>query len=235
MEGIIKHEPSIGAVYELFFRNLDSPNDRNKFMRVTLSRPYAPLYGLGFTPININNQLLLIILPLSYERLDKLKSFLDRFEILALEDTRLTLSLVYFGEKGSSEAQSMLNKLRSNKIQCKFIFLNEAFSRGRGLQVGVDDWQKKDVILFFCDVDVIFNFEFLQRCRLNVEKGKRVYYPMVFSLYNPKVVYTMHGYQIPREDKQLVISKDTGFWRDFGYGMTCQYKSDFEKIRGLYI
>ncbi|CAD5112982.1 DgyrCDS2186 [Dimorphilus gyrociliatus] len=233
LEGIVKNEPSIGAVYELYFRNLEFPTDRNKFVRVTLSRPFAPVYGLGYAPININNKLLLVILPLSYERLDKFKSFLDRFQMLALEDTKLAFTLVYFGEKGSLEAKSMLNKLRQNQITAKFIHLKETFSRGRGLQAGVDDWQNEDVILFFCDVDVIFNAEFLQRCRLNVEKGKRVYYPMVFSLYNPKVVYTMHGYHIPKEDKQLVISKDTGFWRDFGYGMTCQYKSDFESIRGF--
>lgn len=51
------------------------------------------------------------------------------------------------------------------------VSLNEEFNRGRGLDMGARAWEKGEVLMFFCDVDVYFTAEFLNSCRLNAEPG----------------------------------------------------------------
>jgi len=55
-----------------------------------------------------------------------------------------------------------------------------------------------------------------------------VFYPIVFSLFNPALVYENEPLP-PLRDRQL-LKRDNGMWRDFGFGMSCQYFSDFKEI-----
>ena len=239
VEGIYRTEPTTGAHYELYFQNKDSASAAGgamaSYAKVVVFRPFGPPMLVGSDVTHTREQWINLILPLS-GRVSTFRHFMERFVSVCVKvDKRVYLTVVYFGNEGLKEVKNIMSAAaRQHKYKhMKLITLNEKFARGRGLQIGALNWKSGDVLLFMCDVDIIFGEDFLERCRMNTEREKRVYYPIVFSLYNPKIVYSLQDIPTPSLTEQLVISKDTGFWRDFGYGMTCQYRSDFLKIKGF--
>ncbi|EEB19320.1 Chondroitin beta-1,4-N-acetylgalactosaminyltransferase, putative [Pediculus humanus corporis] len=243
--------------------NLNNNNNNNlpNYVKVILMRPFAELAKISVTdlPFAKRKELVHVILPLS-GRTNMFRSFMDKFVKIGLKnDKRVHLTVVYFGEEGLSEARNIMSKIVQQKgngrNSLRLLALNETFSRAKGLRVGAERvWddgddggggadggggenktkgKNVDALLFMCDVDIIFSSRFLDRCRWNAKPKKQVYYPIVFSLYNPNVVYKVQGKEIPSETDQLIVSRDTGYWRDFGFGMTCQYRSDFFNVKGF--
>ncbi|XP_042620743.1 chondroitin sulfate N-acetylgalactosaminyltransferase 1-like [Cyprinus carpio] len=230
IEGIARTEKDKGTLYELTFRG----EQKQEFRRLLLFRPFGPLMKVKSELVESANVAINIVLPLS-QRADKFKQFMHNFrEVCVKQDGRVHLTVVYFGKDQMNEVKGTLeNTSRElNFHNFTLIQLNEEFSRGRGLDVGARAWKGGNVLLFFCDVDIFFTADFLNTCRLNAQPGKKVFYPVLFSQYNPAVIYGSHDH-IPPVEQQLIIKKDTGFWRDFGFGMTCQYRSDFINIGGF--
>ncbi|XP_023249965.1 chondroitin sulfate N-acetylgalactosaminyltransferase 1-like [Seriola lalandi dorsalis] len=231
VEGLTRTERDRGTVYELMFKG-DGPQD---FTHLVLFRPFGPMMKVKSDSVDTRSMLINIIVPLS-KRPDTFRQFINNFrEVCIKQDGRVHLTVVYFGRDQIDQVKAMLDQTtRETRFRSfTLIQLNEEFSRGRGLDVGARAWRRsQNVLLFFCDVDIHFTADFLTSCRLNAEAGKKVYYPVLFSQYNPTIIYSNHTL-LPSVQQQLVIRKETGFWRDFGFGMTCQYRSDFINIGGF--
>ncbi|XP_020662831.1 chondroitin sulfate N-acetylgalactosaminyltransferase 1 [Pogona vitticeps] len=230
IEGIHRTERDKGTLYELTFKG----DKAYEFKRIVLFRPFGPIMKIKSESLNMAHTLINIVVPLA-KRANKFQQFMQNFREMGIQqDKRVHLTVVYFGKEQMSEVKRILeNTTKSaNFRNYTFIQLNEEFSRGKGLDVGARFWKGSNVVLFFCDVDIYFTAEFLNTCRLNTQPGKKVFYPVLFSQYNPGLIYG-HHHSIPPLEQQLVIRKETGFWRDFGFGMTCQYLSDYINIGGF--
>ncbi|XP_046885137.1 chondroitin sulfate N-acetylgalactosaminyltransferase 2 [Hypomesus transpacificus] len=229
-EGLYRTERDKGTLYELYFAKEDS----SSFRHVTLFRPFGPLMKVRSTSVETSGIIINIIVPLA-GRTETFSQFLHNFrEVCIQHDRQVHLTVVYFGQEGLQEVKSSLEKMSREEDFSNYTLIpvDEEFSRGRGLDIGAHAWKKGDVLMFFCDVDIYFTLEFLNTCRLNSAPNKKVFYPVVFSLYNPAIVYGNLELAPPIEN-QLIHKKDAGFWRDFGFGMTCQYRSDFLNIGGF--
>ncbi|XP_072289911.1 chondroitin sulfate N-acetylgalactosaminyltransferase 1-like [Eucyclogobius newberryi] len=231
IQGLSRTERDKGTVYDLVFKG-DTAHD---FTKLVLFRPFGPVLKVRSDRVDTSRVLVNIIVPLS-NRLDTFRQFMSTFRLVCIQqDGRVYLTVVYFGRDQINQIKAIIDQTtRETRFRSfTLILLNEEFSRGRGLEVGARAWRRsQNVLLFFCDVDIHFTAEFLSSCRLNAEPGKKVYYPVLFSQYNPAIIYSNQT-QSPPLQQQLVIEKESGFWRDFGFGMTCQYRSDFLNIGGF--
>ncbi|KAJ8955072.1 hypothetical protein NQ314_006952 [Rhamnusium bicolor] len=172
LEGLYRIEPTTGTQYELYFRTkVLNKSDLLGFTKVVVMRPFAPLQTVRSEslPGPKEKELIHVILPLS-GRTATFQGFMDKFVKIGLKnDRRVHLTVVYFGEEGLSEARSIMSRVLmtknsgGNANNLRLLALNETFSRGKGLRVGAErTWgvvggDKRDVLLFMCDVDVVFS------------------------------------------------------------------------------
>lgn len=207
------------------------------------------------------------ILPLA-GRLDIFIRFMKNYEDVVLKtDEAVTLIVVLYLDgknpidyKRSENLIDYYNDNYSSDKQVKAVKMGSTtFSRGAALTEGIKLCEPED-LMFFVDVDMMFNFDTLRRIRINTIKYYQVYFPIVFSEYNPDVVNgedynkfkgdnvdtktDLGRYDnIPTEGKterevtNLKYTKrihdDFGYFRQYGFGILSIYKSDFESVGGF--
>ncbi|KAG7322295.1 hypothetical protein KOW79_013641 [Hemibagrus wyckioides] len=174
-----------------------------------------------------------ILVPLM-GRYDTFVRFMDNFEKVCLisnQNVKLIIILVDNDSNQDKEKHLDLIKEYHNKYpkaDLSVIPMSGEFSRGLAIEMGVSGLNN-NTLLFFCDVDLVFNGDALQRCRDNAAEGRQAYFPVVFSQYNPKIVFG----ESHTEDTNFVFTKKSGFWRDYGFGITCIFKGDLLKAGGF--
>lgn len=178
----------------------------------------------------VSDKLINFILPLS-GRFTTFLRFIENFENTCLKKKdKVTLTVVLFPNKREDSINDTINLVHS--LQEKYIYtrisvlpMNVTFARALALESGASQVSEPDDLLFFIDVDMIFNTETLLRIRLNTVRGKSVYFPIVFSQFDPRIAY--NSLESPDHFK---ISQDTGYWRQFGFGIASLYKTDLRKV-----
>ncbi|XP_028399134.1 chondroitin sulfate synthase 1-like [Dendronephthya gigantea] len=182
-----------------------------------------------------------IILPLA-GRFKAFERFLSNFErTVLLTNEKVRLLIMYFPNvSGAYDHKRILKTYtdKHNNFEVLWQTVDGDFSRGRALQLGLAHFQPES-LLFFCDVDLAFDAEFLTRCRLNAVKGKRIYYPIVFSQFNQSISLSKRHREssghAKREDETQYenLQMDRGFWRKYGFGIVCVYGEDITSVGGF--
>ncbi|KAL9954159.1 hypothetical protein ACROYT_G041660 [Oculina patagonica] len=171
------------------------------------------------------------IVPLA-ERLETFRRFMKNFELVCLKTLqRVKLVVAYSSHVSSSHEHKVIMKEYQDKYpEAVLIWLDVAgnFSRGIALSLAADKFDQT-ALLFLCDVDLIFNSEFIDRCRMNTALGKRVYFPIMFSQFDPDLTYKNKI----KPDTHFTINKDAGIWRWYSYGPACIYHQDLDAVGGF--
>ncbi|XP_067114847.1 chondroitin sulfate synthase 3 isoform X1 [Osmerus mordax] len=174
-----------------------------------------------------------ILVPLT-GRYDIFVRFMENFEKTCLIlNQNVKMAIILMDNDSNQDREKQLHLIKEYrkkypKADLSIIPMTGYFSRGLALELGSSQLDN-DTLLFFCDVDLVFSVDALQRCRENAIKGQQAYFPVVFSQFDPKIVYAGNT----PDDSNFVFTKKSGFWRDYGFGITCIFKSDLQKAGGF--
>lgn len=177
-----------------------------------------------------NDKMINFILPLS-GRFEIFKRFMGIFEEECLRnEERVSLTVVLFPndkEDSVSKTLSLIKLYQENYKYTKIEVLPqfENFARANALEIGASHIEEPNDLLFFIDVDMVFRRETLQRIRRNTIRKKSVYFPIVYSEFDPIAVFNQ-----TISPNHFLIDETTGYWRQYGFGIGSVYKTDLIEV-----
>ena len=186
---------------------------------------------------NRNDGRVNFVIPL-YGRNDPFLRFVENFENVALKTKENVSFLVMFFRDGKNDVQYRETSQIIDNLKFKYgnpnlriIALSGSFQRAIALQKASHEFSK-DALLFLVDIDCSFDQQLLYRIRQNTHQGKQVYFPIMFSQYDP---HMMNSSSKPVRDdgSSETFANDNGYWRMSSYGQVALYKSDFDAAGGF--
>ena len=109
----------------------------------------------------------------------------------------------------------------------RVISMRAPYSRKKTIKLASKEYPSYE-LLFLADIHIDFSMQFLERCRMNAVEDKQVYFPAVFSPYNPGEFYKSRVL-FPYATK-FQIGKDKGSWMHESFHLACIYNYDLSKI-----
>ena len=243
-ESIFRYDELYGAHYRFTFLY-----NSKQLITSDVTKPYVTSYTTSNVAVisdstttlssatDNKKQLVNVIIPVS-QRSDRLISFLKNIhELRKIRGENIFVTIVIYDDKDSRNTiKTAVKRFSAEHNFTGYDILKKdlPFNRGRALHAGIIRWNGyPNVLLFLCDVDIKIKSDFFDRCRHYTDSGKSVYMPMVYSLFNPDVVFNGNRTLINDTDKVYNISLHTGSWRPYGYGMACFYKPDYVRAGGF--
>jgi len=226
------------------FLNLILPKGSNKNL-INISDKKTDLKEEFQLNDSVKNKVINFIMPLT-GRWQIFLRFMHNFEEICLKNNEyVTLVVVLFEKEGTEQTNLIQNLFLSfdkkygdlTSIQLKLVVRKEAFSRSIGCEIGAAMFKEND-LLFFVDVDIAFTRDFLFRARLNTIQYKQVYYPIVFSEYDPNdpieaLKPNSQEFKTEKQKQHFDFNENNGYWRQFGFGILLTYYSDLKQVGGF--
>jgi chondroitin sulfate synthase len=151
------------------------------------------LAASGQDPRETKDERVNILVPLS-GRYDIFVRFMANFErVCLIPNQNVKLLILLFSTDNNTERVKQVELMREYhmkypRTEMEIKPVAGSFSRALALEVGSSHFSNSS-LLFYCDVDLLFTADFLGRCRGNTVRGEQTYFPIIFSQYDPKVVY----------------------------------------------
>lgn len=107
------------------------------------------------------------------------------------------------------------------------------FTRSHARNTAINELSD-DTIVLTIDLDCVIQHDYILRALAFAQPGVSVYFPMVFSTFNPESIkYSRFTHVVSNSDNPFFIHPETGQFRIWGFGMMAAAVSDVKAV-GLY-